>query len=87
MKNSKQAIVLVGDSTKDLYKYVRWEIEIALKMDIPIIAVNLNKLNKAHSKTPPILKNNAYFVSVPFEVKKVKYALDNFPNEYSKYKL
>ena len=82
MKNSKQAIVLVGDSTKDLYKYVRWEIEIAISMDIPIIAVNLNKLNEAHSKTPPILKNNAYFVSVPFELKKIKYALDNFPKFY-----
>jgi len=86
MKNSKQAIVLVGDSTKDLYKYVRWEIEIAINMDIPIIAVNLNKLNEIHSKTPPILKNNAYFVSVPFELKKIKYALDNFPNEYDKEK-
>jgi len=86
MKNSKQAIVLIGDSTKDLYKYVRWEIEIAINMDIPIIAVNLNKLNQAHSKTPPILKKNAYFVSVPFELKKIKYALDNFPNEYSRAK-
>jgi sugar-specific transcriptional regulator TrmB len=86
MNNTKQAIVLVGDSTKDLYKYVRWEIEIAIKMDIPIIAVNLNKLNKEYAKTPPILKNNAYFVSVPFELKKVKYALDNFPNEYSRNK-
>jgi len=86
MNNTKQAIVLVGDSTKDLYKYVRWEIEIAIKMDIPIIAVNLNKLNEAHSKTPPILKNKAYFVSVPFELKKVKYALDNFPDFYHKNK-
>ena len=86
MNNTKQAVVLVGDSTKDLYKYVRWEIEIAINMDIPIIAVNLNKSNQAHSNTPPILKNNAYFVSVPFEVKKVKYALDNFPTEYSKSK-
>jgi hypothetical protein len=86
MNNTKQAIVLVGDSTKDLYKYVRWEIEIAINMDIPIIAVNLNKLNQAHINTPPILNNKAYFVSVPFELKKVKYALNNFPTEYSKSK-
>ena len=86
MTNTKQAIVLVGDNTKDLYKYVRWEIEIAIKMDIPIIAVNLNKLNEAHSKTPPILRNNAYFVSVPFELEKIKYALNNFPNEYHREK-
>jgi len=82
MNNTKQVVVLVGDSTKDLYKYVRWEIGIAINMDIPIIAVNLNKLNQAHINTPPILKNNAYFVSVPFELKKVKYALNNFPKYY-----
>jgi len=55
-------------------------------MDIPIIAVNLNKVNKAHVKTPPILKNKAYFVSVPYEVKKIKYALDKFPAEYHRKK-
>jgi len=86
MKNTKQAIVLVGDSTKDLYKYVRWEIEVAIGMDIPIIAVNLNKENEEHAKTPPILKKKAYFVSVPYEVKKIKYALDNFPDFYHKNK-
>lgn len=82
LTNTKQAIVLVGNSTKDLYKYVRWEIEVAIDLDIPIIAINLNKENKAHEKTPPILRNKAYFVSVPYEVKKIKYALDNFPKEY-----
>jgi 2-hydroxy-3-keto-5-methylthiopentenyl-1-phosphate phosphatase len=41
LTNTKQVLVLVGDSTKDLYKYVRWEIEVAINMDIPIIAVNL----------------------------------------------
>ncbi len=84
--NTKQVIVLVGDSTKDLYKYVRWEIEVAINMDIAIIAVNLNKKNEAHVKTPPILKNKAYFVSVPYEVKKIKYALDKFPTEYHREK-
>ncbi len=86
LKNTKQAIVLVGDSTKDLYKYVRWEIEVAMNLDIPIIAVNLNKENSEHSKTPPILKNNAYFVSVPYEIKKIKFALDNFPSEFHRKK-
>ena len=85
-KSAKQVIVLVGDNTKNLYKFVRWEIEVALAMDIPIIAVNINKVNKSHNGTPPILKNEAYFVSVPLEIKKVKYALDNFPASYHKNK-
>lgn len=86
IKNSKQAIVLVGESTKNLHKFVRWEIEIALSLDLPIIAVNLDKNNKETIKTPPILKNTAYFVNVPFEMKKIKHALDFFPNEYKKNK-
>lgn len=82
MKNSKQAIVLVGENTKNLYKFVRWEIEIALAMDIPIIAVNLDKSNDDTSKTPAILKDNCFFLNVPYDQKKIKYALDNFPDHY-----
>ena len=79
LNKTKQAILLVGENTKNLYKFVRWEIEVAMSMDIPIIAVNLCKSNGATVRTPPLLKNNAYFVSVPFDQGKIKYALDNFP--------
>ena len=37
MKNSKLFILLVGEKTKNLYKFVRWEIEQALVMELPII--------------------------------------------------
>ncbi|ASI92462.1 TIR domain-containing protein [Vibrio mediterranei] len=86
LKNTKQAIVIVGENTKELYKFVRWEIEVALSLEIPIIAVNLCNSDGSTDKTPPILKKNAYFVSVPFEVKKIKYALDKFPSSYHKNK-
>lgn len=83
MNNAKQVIVLVGDNTKNLYKYVRWEIEVALSLGLPIIAVNLDKSNTENPKTPAILKNRAYFVSVPFSLKKIKHALDYFPAEFN----
>jgi hypothetical protein len=86
LNNTKQAILLVGDNTKNLYKFVRWEIEVAISMDIPIIAVNLCKSNSATVRTPPILKNSAYFVSVPFDQSKIKHALDQFPAEYHRNK-
>lgn len=82
LNNAKQVVVLVGNTTKNLYKFVRWEMEIAIDMDIPIIAVNLDKEKKATKNTPPILKDKAYFVSVPFGLEPIKYALDNFPNSY-----
>ena len=42
MENAKQLIVLVGEHTKNMFKFVRWEIEIGMNMDIPIISVNLD---------------------------------------------
>ncbi len=84
MNNTKQLIVLVGESTKNLFKFVRWEIKIAQDKGLPIIAVNLDKTNGETVRTPAILKDRAYFVSIPFEMKKVKYALDNFPSEYAR---
>lgn len=80
--NTKQMIVLVGENTRNLYKFVRWEIESAISLDIPIIAVNLDNSNTEGQQTPPILMSSAYFVSVPFELKKIRFALDNFPAEY-----
>ena len=82
MNNAKQVIVLVGEKTKNLYKFVRWEINLAIEKDLPIIAVNLDNSNGSTDKTPPILKNEAYFVSVPFELEKIKFALDDFPEHY-----
>jgi hypothetical protein len=31
LANTKQAIVLIGDSTKNLHRYVRWELETCLR--------------------------------------------------------
>lgn len=82
MRNTKQLIVLVGEHTKNMHKFVRWEIQIAIEMNIPIIAANLDGANCSTDKTPPILMNEAYFVSVPFEMRKIRYALDHFPSDY-----
>ena len=80
--NSSQAIVLVGQRTRYLYKYVRWEIEVAQSLDLPIIVVNLNSARIYEENTcPPILRRcNAVFVA--FGPKIIKYALDNFPSFY-----
>jgi len=47
LKNTKQAIVLIGPNTKNLHRFVRWEIDAVLSMDIPIIAVNLNQIGSS----------------------------------------
>lgn len=83
IKNTKQVIVLVGDSTKNLYRYVRWEIEQCQKLGLPIVVVNLNKRRSIDNiLCPPILKGkNAVHIS--FRMKIIKYALDYFPNYFN----
>lgn len=40
--NTKYLSFLLAKRQKYLYKYVKWEIEQALSLDLPIIVVNLN---------------------------------------------
>jgi hypothetical protein len=81
--SAKQVVVLIGEHTKDLYHFVRWELEIALKLDLPIIVVNLSSLRKYDpDRCPPILRNK-YTVHISFNMKIIKHALDKFPDEYA----
>jgi hypothetical protein len=58
LKNSKIFMILVGEQTKYLYKYVRWEIVMAIKLKLPIIVVNLNQRHYFDFfNCPPILRN------------------------------
>ncbi|EKE13624.1 MAG: hypothetical protein ACD_12C00887G0006 [uncultured bacterium] len=81
--SSSQVIVLIGEHTKNLYKYVRWEIEVAQDLDLPIIAVNLNNFRKYDSERCPSIMKDKYIAHISFKMKIIKYALDNFPDEYN----
>lgn len=73
-------VVLIGESTKNLYKFVRWEIEVAIEKGMPIIAVNLNKKKSVdYDRCPPILRS-ALAIHVPFGHKIIDYALKNWPS-------
>ena len=79
-RNSRVFILLVGDSTRYLYKYVRWEIEQAIKRELPIIVVNLNGTRTRDDvKCPPIVKNELA-LHISFNAKILEYALEYWPN-------
>ena len=65
LASTKVFVLLIGDNTKYLYKFVRWEVEQAIVRKIPIIAVNLNgKRSKDANLCPSILDGElAVFVS------------------------
>jgi hypothetical protein len=82
MKKASAVIVLIGDSTKNLYKFVRWELDFALDLGLPIIAVNLNDMrSQDDSRVPPIIRDRGV-VHVAFRMKIIKHALDNWPGEF-----
>ncbi len=80
--SAKQVIVLIGEHTKNLTKFVRWEMDVALGLDLPIIAVNLNGKRKMDSDRCPAILKGKYVIHIPFKMKIIKYALDNFPESY-----
>jgi hypothetical protein len=85
-RNTKVFVLLVGDHTRYLYKYVRWEIEEALKRKLPCIIVNLNgKKSMDSEKCPPIIKEELS-VHISFNSKILQYALENWPNSDIIYK-
>jgi hypothetical protein len=76
--NSKQLIVLIGEKTKLLTKFVKWEMEVALRLDLPIIGVNLNKSRYKDDRCPPAIRDELA-VYVPFGQKIVAHAMDSWP--------
>ena len=77
--NSKAFIVLIGENTWRLTKFVKWEIETAVRLELPIIAVNLNGQRKIDGRCPPALKN-ALAIYIPFNEKIITYSLRNWPS-------
>jgi len=82
---TKQAIVLVGEKTKNLYQYVRWEIDVCLEKGIPIVVVNLNGGTRLDADLCPAILKGECVVHVPFKLKAIQHALDNFCPSLSTY--
>src|SRR5437868_1452855 len=66
MEASNQVLVLVGESTKFLTKFVGWEIDLALKLGLPIIVVNLNDKRHMDGDRCPVSLRTGYVVHIPF---------------------
>lgn len=81
--NSKLLIVLIGEKTKNLRKFVQWEMEVALRLKLPIIAANLNGSRKQDDRCPPAIKDELV-VFTDFCPKILHYAMKYWPDEYAR---
>ena len=86
-QNSKTFVILIGESTRYLYKFVRWEMEQALALDLPIIGVNLNGLRYQDSeRCPPIIRDELA-VYISYNTAILQHALETWPTHHSSLKL
>jgi len=79
-------IVLIGNNTKVLYKFVRWEMDVALELGIPIVAVNLNGKKKRYDELCPAIIRDELVLHVPFKQEPIQWAIDNWCDHYTEYK-
>ncbi|PKN71974.1 MAG: molecular chaperone Tir [Candidatus Cloacimonetes bacterium HGW-Cloacimonetes-3] len=82
LNNTKSVVLLIGEHTKNLHKFVRWEIETAIEMDIPIICANLNgKKEMDTNLCPPILQKHIA-LHIKFGMKPIKHSLNEWTFEF-----
>lgn len=81
--NAKVFVSLIGENTKHLYKFVRWEIEQALSLGLPIIGVNLNQMRSQDEERCPPLMRDQLVMYVSFQPAIVQYALENWPQQFA----
>ena len=79
-RNSKIFVLLIGEGTRYLHKYVRWEIEQAINRKLPCIVVNLNgSRNQDNERCSPIIIDKLA-IHISFNAKILQYALENWPD-------
>lgn len=84
LKNTKLMIVLIGERTKYHHKYVGWEIKQAQNLDIPIIAVNINKKNGIDNDLCPASLKMKNALHIPFKKEAIQLGMENWYDYYHK---
>lgn len=84
-EKSRDFIVLIGEKTKNLTQFVRWEMEVALKLGLPIIGVNLNGSRQKDDRCPPIIRDELVLY-VNFGPKIIEHAMTHWPTSYANLK-
>lgn len=83
--NSKLFVVLIGKGTWRLTKFVKWELETACRLELPIIGINLNGSRRQDDLCPSAIES-ALAIYVPFSEKIVTHAMNNWPADDAQYR-
>lgn len=80
MKNADIFVLLVGERTKYLYKFIRWEIELAKEKRLPCIVVNLNGKRGADEQLCPRAMLDTLAIHISFNMRILAHAVSHWPN-------
>ena len=76
-------VILIGESTRYLRKFVYWEMEQALELEKPIIGVNLSGLRSIDvQRCPPIIEKQLA-VHISFNSLILQKALETWPKNHA----
>lgn len=85
--NTKMFVILLGEHTKYLTKFVKWEMEQAKSLNLPIIVVNLNKKEDVDfDRYPKSTLGDYLTINIPFNSKIMQYALENWEEQFNTHK-
>lgn len=86
LSNTKQVVLLVGSKTRsaagDPTRFLYYEMNVITKLNLPVVIANLNQSRVAEETRIPKKLLDPYTMSVSFQPKVIKYALDNFPQAF-----
>ncbi|MEO3433899.1 TIR domain-containing protein [Inquilinus sp. CAU 1745] len=80
--NSKLFMVLIGEKIRYLTKFVKWEIETAIRLDLPIIGINLIGSRGQDDRCPSSMRDTLA-IYVPFNEKIITHAMNNWPSSHA----
>jgi MTH538 TIR-like domain (DUF1863) len=85
--NTKVLVVLIGEQTRYLYRFVRWEMEQAIAMGLPIVAVNLNGLRQQDAdRCPPVIRSELA-IHISFRAAALQEALETWPSNHQRLRI
>lgn len=82
MEASGCVLVMIGEKTRYQYRYIRWELELAIDLDLPIIGVNLSgSRTMDRDRCPPIIRDHCV-IHISYKKAIIKFALAKWPAAY-----
>ena len=86
MANSKVFVLLLGERTKYLTRFVKWEVEHALYLNLPVIVVNINGKREEDCNRMPAWLNGQLCLTCSFNARILQYSLEHWVDYHYQYK-